>query len=301
MKLSTILGKDYEKIVGTLTEEEILCVVDGLKKKNVRNPLTIRFVLDYLYSHKKVYGEVIDTMEVAEKIVKNLDKDISLFSVMKRTHGGEYSQVEGQVRMSFVYTLKSITRRKKKCNLGSVLRHEIDHCVTTDPELRKGKMVCSGIVRESCFDEIIRTFDRRTKNASKWVSSGLYALDEGITVFKQGRYDEVHGVEKPGRSDFYEIYFQVAQHLAKMIGEKNMIQLHFWGDFGKMREDYFDRTGLDLGRIVYFLGEVRCGNIADPQNEDRLMKMIDALEKGKIILKNIKEIENDCAKKDEKE
>lgn len=53
MLLKYVLGKDYDKIVETLSETEIKNTVFGLKEKGICGPQTIHDILDYLYCHKK--------------------------------------------------------------------------------------------------------------------------------------------------------------------------------------------------------------------------------------------------------
>lgn len=290
MKLSTILGKNYENIVNTLTEEEIFCVVDGLKKKNVKNPLTIRFALDYLYSHKKVYGDIIDTMEVAENIVRNLNKDI-VFSV-GLFYMGKYSPKEGQIELSFLTTVKSFLPRKRKCNILSVLRHEFDHCATDKRNNGKAENGF-GINFRNCGDDAHKMLNGVDGEILEklFPERGLVCLDEGITVFKERRFDEANGSKPNRQSNYYEIFLGVAEHIANVIGEKKMVKFHYDGDFRGMCEEYSNKIGMNLAVVLGHIGYCCSGYCIHNYKYRQWHKK--ELEEGNSLLTYLKNAEKD--------
>lgn len=297
--LKFILGKDYKNIVKTLTEEEICCIVDGFAKKNMRSPQTIRDVLEYLYCHKKAFGDIIETMDVAENIVRNMKKNIDYFAFLNRFHVGEFSLKEGQVKMNFLNTISSLFERKRKMERASVLRHEIDHCATSKTNPKTGRKEGCGIDINSMQYYVFKSFGKFDERTKVLLEDGLHCLDEGITVFKQNKYDIIKNGYGMKHSQFYQIYLGVAEHLARMIGEENMIKLQYEGNYKVMREIYGEKTGLDLNKLVYFLGIIYDKAHAQVQEEELSRLRREAYNDGKEMLRVLKNVEDELEREKE--
>ena len=80
-------------------------------------------------------------------------------------------------------------------------------------------------------------------NVSELQGLNLNPLNEGITVYKQAKYDEVIGKKF---KTAYKSEKQVAELLAQTIGEDKMIELHFNNDYEGMKELFNRETGKDL-------------------------------------------------------
>lgn len=131
-----------------LDEEIIELVEKGLHEKNI-NIETQDEIIKYLYVNKKLFGHIIDTKKLAEKIIENIERsivyfgtDTSKFPKLYKSKiniitsilsmgivGGYYHPYSKEVYLNPLVQGK-ITKKGKE-NRESIFMHEIDHCATT--------------------------------------------------------------------------------------------------------------------------------------------------------------------------
>ena len=132
----------------SLDENLINYVEKKLSEKGI-NMETQDEVIKYLWANKKLFGHVINTKELADKIIENLDKSIVFFGtdttnlpVLHKSKfktitsilsmaivGGYYQPYDREVYLNPLVQNKFT--RKGQMNRDSIFMHEIDHCVTT--------------------------------------------------------------------------------------------------------------------------------------------------------------------------
>lgn len=299
MLLKYVLGKDYDKIVETLSETEIKNTVFGLKEKGICGPQTIHDVLDYLYCHKKAFGEIISTSTVAERLVENMDKNIGYFKFMNRFCAGEYSEKDRQVKMNIRRTVGSIARPKRKMKYNSVLRHEIDHCATALPAEEKGKTLGCGVANSQVVGYLMDKYQSEDEDTLSVIVDGICALNEGITVYKQNKFDKVKGDADNTHGQLYGMFLGVATHISNVIEEENMISDQFNGDYNSMRIKYERATGVDLDKIVYNLGKINSGHNKQAINGVEMANKDEKVEMAKNLLGKLNKIESRCLERGE--
>ena len=140
-----------------LDEEIIDYVENKLHEKNINNE-TQDEIIKYLYVNKKLFGHIIDTKRLADKIIDNLEKSIVYFgtdtSNLPQLYKSKFNIITSILSMSIVggyyqpYSkevyLNPLVQGKftksRKMNRESIFMHEIDHCATTSyVELRESE------------------------------------------------------------------------------------------------------------------------------------------------------------------
>lgn len=127
-------------------------LIDYVQKKLDEKGINIETqdeVIKYLWANKKLFGHIIDTKKLADKIIQNLDKSITYFGTdttnLPAIHKSKFSIITSILSMSIIggyyqpYSkevyLNPLTQGKLtkwgRRNRDSIFMHEIDHCATT--------------------------------------------------------------------------------------------------------------------------------------------------------------------------
>lgn len=268
MKISDILDDIPQNTISALTQEEVSFLLNGLKSKGIGNK-TCMVALDFLACNKIAFGKFLDTKEVATRLISHLDQDIkfmTFFDPNKTYFSGQYEAKTKCVLVS-KYCVKNSEKsgiRAKKRSLRSLFLHEFDHCSCMNE-----KDLPSEEIMQAYFDKYPETKPKKLKSLlhfskkygcgisvpKSYIESGINAqksldmLDEGITVYKQKKYDKIWGFKTEVDGE-YEFFYQVADHIAKIIGEEKMVWCHFYGEYNEMRKAYMRRTGVDLNHLA---------------------------------------------------
>lgn len=318
MKISELLNNKPHGTIAVLSQEEIDIVLNGLKSKGIEKA-TCLVALDYLACNKIAFGNILNTKEVAQRIAQNLDKDIKFMSVFsKYKYGFEAifssatKSVEVSPRLNTI--LSNRGRLAKKCYVRSILLHEFDHCSSCHKQTMPGNEILNAYYKKfpSTKPQKIKSLIEPTLkyscgffNPRTYVEGGLFAgidltpLEEGVTVYKQKKYDKICGY-KNKLADDYEFYFQVVNHIAKMVGEETLIKNHFYGNYKAVREAYMKKTKTDLNAIVNGLSTYEgLGDYKEEKQETKklIMDLIGKIE----ILNAIQTKAKSCENKGEEE
>lgn len=273
-EIISLLGADAKQILQTLTDD-IQYAVDSLQAKSINNK-TIAEVLRYLAYNKLAFGNTLDTRMLVDKFSENLSSSIRTIPLKKErpgvfayynTNSGVVS-VSKRLKIEQMLTLNNFNRRVKKCRARSILMHELDHCATTTKEVMPAEDAIAdwaykfskNINIDELKEEIkngaikkcgIATLKNQVEQGFK-TQLGLDALNEGIAVYKQHKYDAVaDGAFVPKKKGTtYDFYESIAKHIVNIISEKELIRNHQVGNYAKIRELYEKETGCDLNTIV---------------------------------------------------
>lgn len=271
--MQKLLGKDYENVITTLPQEEIKFVVNGLKAKGINNE-TCAEVLKYLTYNKLAFGDILDSSAVAKRIVLHLNSSIGSLNFLETMFGtvGGWASESGRILLSGRYkrgVKLCVNKRKKRAKqnaLNSCIYHELDHCATTNKQNMPSQSRLNNWFRRNDEDpkeqqktiNFLQSMDSGIACARSLVDSDLpieymgsfIMLNEGITVYKQHKYDKLaFGKESPVSKD-YEFYKAIAGHIANCISEEKLIQFQSQGNYKKIREEYQLATGRDLNKII---------------------------------------------------
>lgn len=162
----------------SLDEDLINYVEKKLSEKGI-NLETQDEVIKYLWANKKLFGHVIDTKELADRIIGNLDKSIVYFgtdttnlpilyksklniitSILSMAIvGGYYQPYDKEVYLNPL--IQSKLTKNGQMNRESILMHEIDHCATTsyiDLDEQQTKNLLLYKTKKGLFGKIICKF-----------------------------------------------------------------------------------------------------------------------------------------------
>ncbi len=172
MKIEDIINEK------SLDENLINYVEKRLSEKGI-NLETQDEVIKYLWANKKLFGHVIDTKELADRIIENLDKSIVYFgtdttnlpilykskfniitSILSMAIvGGYYQPYDKEVYLNPL--VQSKLTKKGQMNRESIFMHEIDHCATTsyiDLDEQQTKNLLLYKTKKGLFGKIICKF-----------------------------------------------------------------------------------------------------------------------------------------------
>lgn len=239
-------------------------------------------ILEYLYINQKLFGKFLDINKVANRIIDNLKNNISStnkegnpIQEAKRIIGtrGKWLPIENKIIINPIAKIKSIISKKSENRLNSTIRHEMDHCATTE------YIQLSEHEREKYIEYFIKNSKienpKKVKEARYFVNEifgdgripivgirdiryeiqngiGLKNLNEGITAYKQEMYDRFLG-DKTHSS--YETEKKVAKYIGDVIGKETLIQNHFNNDYESIRIAFRNRTGKDLNPLIQELNK----------------------------------------------
>ena len=281
-------------------EEYVEYIEKKLHEKGI-NIQTQDYIIKYVSMNEKLFGNIIDHKKMIDRIINNLDYSIKSMDkkasptselVRIATQAGTYKPYPKKINVNPFLKFASFISPRGKQVLESVIMHEIDHCATTE-YLQIGEQE-----KEQYLQEYISNKKDRNsflvKKATKFINdtydkydgklpiSGIFDyrqlatkglnlryLNEGITEYKQDMYDKFNGYKT--RMEPYKTQKLVAQFIGKVIGEENLISMHFNNNYEGIRPPFNAKTGKDLNdvvkklnrntRIERFLGRVTSGNM----------------------------------------
>lgn len=269
-------------------EDEVL--KDYIQKQLYKKGIDIRtqdYITEYIHMNQKLFGNILNTNKIVDRITNNLQSSVETFNHTKGmniidrvvatiNYDGLYDATSKKIFVNPImhimgYASKNVSKREK-----STIMHEIDHAATTNEysvnENDKDKYIngFADIMSKSNpknREKIIgKLNDGYEKHGMKIHVSGiddvgihidqgftLRCLNEGITAYKQGMYDEFSGI-KPKTG--YREEKKLAQKIANAIGKENLIAMHFDGNYEGIRQMFNDKTGQELNYLVKELNSI---------------------------------------------
>ncbi len=289
MKINDSEFKKYVATIGTPISNKVIC---GLMDKGI-NDKTIFYCLNYLYCNKVAYGDIFDINELADNILQNLSTSIKnkldSVNILQILAGylfvsGQYKPNKGTIYtnpfliampLNESYVARIGRKRLKRMYIDSTIRHEFDHCALTKWEMPLSK---EEIIKLRSKNNLAKAFSEKelkqiqnsmtfnsgfcnTKQALRanlTCAFDLCELNEGITTYKEKCYDEVmYGVGIYAPLGVYKVYERAAEHIARVVGKKQMLTLHKQGDYAALRELYKQRCGHELNDLAFGLHQCR--------------------------------------------
>lgn len=256
-------------------------IKSNMNHKNI-NEETQQYIIEYIKLNQDLFGNCINIEKLVHRIVNNLDYSITyidknntklqeLYKVIDSIiHKGKWNYYEHKIRINPITKLRSMISKRQNGKMDSIIRHEIDHCATTEyidiDERQKEEYIqksikrynIQGIDNQNSFRNYI---NNKYKKLNKQVAiSGihdvrkgeidLYKLNEGITAYKQELYDKALG-KKPMNN--YPSEKIVASFIANVIGREELISMHFDNNYEGIRDLFNKKTGKDLNGLVKIL------------------------------------------------
>ena len=247
------------------------------RQKNI-NAETRNYIKRYIQLNEKLFGNFLDIDEVTNNILTNLNHSITRRKkdVLKNrslraifillTSGGCYSR---EKHLIFINPKIYKNREKRLC----ATMHELDHCATakdvvlTKQQIReialysiKMDEIKNPIRKKMRINKIYRDFekDHRVLNITgisdnrQEAKNGieLRGLNEGITALKQEMYDKEMGIK---HNTGYKYEKKVAKFIADIIGQEELLKLHFNNDYDGIRYKFMEKTGKDLNLLIEML------------------------------------------------
>lgn len=268
-----LLGNDFELVVSILSKDVRALAIQGLKNKNINNQ-TCAEVLRYLTYNSQAFGQILDTREVTQRIVSNLNHSIGFLKASQARHGvvGGWAPESGSILLSKRFSREELfaigkkAKAKKRCAYKSCIYHELDHCATANkdnmPSKEQYEKWYEKYIKDQSYyeevDDVLHKMCTGIANCRSLIQSDLNIeflsalnyLNEGITVYKQRKYDKIaFGKEVPLYGD-YAFYADMATHLANVIGEEKMLVYQNQGNYGAMRKEYSGKTAKDLNWLL---------------------------------------------------
>jgi len=263
-----------------LGEPRVNEIIKKFKAKGINQDTTYR-VLDYLACNKKVFP-FLDNKVLEDRLVNNIETSIIYEGMIQ--HGiSEFKRSknpisairalavrEGYATSSSVVIKKWPTkflgqRKFLERRLDSVIRHEFDHIATTQFLLQKETITrINKNITDGC--RIFNKSEKRNKKEiiQKYIDGncgmavhgicgsinnaehfGSSVLDEGITAYKIKKLDRFANSESKAPQSGYRLREKIAKHMAKTIGEEELLTRHFNNDFAGITQRYMDTAGKD--------------------------------------------------------
>lgn len=265
---------------------------DYVQKQLYKKGIDIKtqdYITDYIYMNQKLFGNILNTNKIVDRILNNLESSIKTFNTEKnlslqqklllnKRFAGLYDADDKKILINPRRHIKSYVIEEEKKREKSTIMHEIDHAATTTgfeiSEKEKDRYISEALkkhpVKDSKKEErIVNELNNRyEKNDGKVYVSGIFdpryfidnginlrALNEGITAYKQELYDKFNGIKsKTG----YKNEKKLAKHIADVIGKEELIARQFDGDYEGIRQTFNEKTGQDLN---YFVKELNKGTL----------------------------------------
>ena len=237
---------------------------------------TQNYVIKYVSMNQKLFGSYLDIDKVISRILTNLNYSITSVDKSKNPLSeliriaktrGSWSAYDNKIIINPIYKILSKISLNQKTRLDSTIFHEIDHCATTEyvkidthdkNQYIQKYLKHHNIKHTNKFIQHINRIYEKVNGmlAVSGISDmrqeinndiGLRNLNEGITAYKQEMYDKFLG-NKPHTS--YGTQKKVAKFIGSVIGEENLIRMHFNNDYEGIRKDFNEKTGGELNDLV---------------------------------------------------
>ena len=260
-------------------------VTEKLKSKGI-NEETIKYACKYVELNEKLFGNVLDISEVAERLTDNLDHDIrfvyfehGILNEAERmvSTKGTWDAYRHHVMIAPALEAMSKVSKTMREYKESAIYHELDHCATTTykdiPVEEKDAYIEeyikeNGITEEEKKQEVADKINKMyeftngqkaivgVKNSEKTSDEELSftKLNEGITEYKQKMYDKELGIKSDSA---YPTERKLAGIIADTIGVDEMIKLQFNNDYEGIRERFNQYSKTDLNQIVYEMNNIK--------------------------------------------
>ena len=221
---------------------------DMLTKKDFDN-FTSQKIIEYVEAHDLLYGNIIDTKDVIQRISTNLNNNIQF----DLEHGGF------GIRGGYSPTHKQIVINTDNFKDDEYF-HEIDHCATSD---------LSSMPDFDAPDAFeFEVMDKRYKEGYKYYmgievdgqepagSDFRIAMNEneGITTLKQIDYAKLRGTSF--NENGYNINYNMAEQIGYIIGRDNLLQKHFYNNIEGIRND-LDKYGINYNQLLELSGKIQ--------------------------------------------
>lgn len=210
-------------------------------------------VVDYIESHDTLYGDIIPTAEVIQRIAKNLSKNIEFRDEFSLARGG--ASLLG----------KNIVVYAKDFGDDEFF-HEMDHLGTSD---------LSQAFDTNSEDAWTNEWLERREAQGETIYSGieqsgtrpgggdyLYRKgeNEGIEVIKQHAYAKLKGIQV--KENGYDFNFKEMSQIAAIIGEEKLIKAHFYND-SQLIHDELAKYGVDFEQVCNLSKSINNVNMRD--------------------------------------
>ncbi len=247
---------------------------------------TQNYVIRFVQMNQELFGNIIDMDKLVKRLTNNMQHGIStnlegydtphqIF--MLSLTSGAWDPYKKRIFVSPFYKIGTMISKRFILSRDSTLFHELDHCGTTEyideseqekEEYIRNYIETNGIRSIPDKNEFRRVTNQMYEmNNGKKVISGitgadveddialnLSQLNEGITAYKQEMYDRYNKTKPKSQ---YRVQKGLAKLIADVIGEENMLKLHFDNDYNGIREMFNSKTGKDLNKIVKMLNRIK--------------------------------------------
>lgn len=243
-----------------LSEKQIQSISKKLRSKHI-NEETQDYVLKYCQMNDKLFSDFIDIDSVIDRVTDNLNDNIK-YNLPVPIIKGIYNIRDKKINLERRFDTPNKTREAE-----STIFHELDHCATrTEAEYTNNQKdnfykYFNMVKKVPIIGRIATRYEKNFEafvNSKKPITGVMYFskhrfLNEGITAFKQAKYDKELNIpqsETPlynNKSGYHKIANYVYQ-IADIIGEDNLLKAHFNNDFDDM-SDKFDSETLGVGNL----------------------------------------------------
>ena len=224
---------------------------------------TRKYVETYMEMNSQLFSGAVDVDTLIDNVSTNLSGGIKYdnFNPMLR---GEYQYNKGKISINPLFRFISGKDRER-----STVFHELDHCAVTksvqygegemnpmEQMLEKYKKV--PIIRRF-IPGLVKLYDKKVgQKFMSGIQNGIQnvALNEGITAYKQQKYEQYLGIDN--NKSGYKRERDYARKIAEIIGEDNMIRCHANNSFEEMAE-IFDRETLGVGNLESLNENINAG------------------------------------------
>ena len=232
-------------------KEELYSYVNTIISKKGFDDFTSKKILDYIEAHDLLYGHIIDTKDVADRISNNLNKNIQFDLDRGGSAKGGYGPVSKGI---YIFT---------KDFADDEYFHELDHCATSDlstmpdfdaPDAWYNEAMAKRDKEGYKFYIGIEVTGQKPSGPDFKVAQNE---NEGITVLKQRDYAKLKGI--PFTENGYDINYNIAEQIGYIIGRENLLQKHFYNDVDGISEELL-RYGIDYDEMLKLSSKIQNTN-----------------------------------------
>lgn len=253
-----------------IQEEQKNRILSRLDEKKIKSEYK-KSIIKYIELNNDLFP-FLNKEELINRILENLNKiSLNVTSALYNDYG-QYIPTTGKILLS-----PNLYIGKNKKYKESVFLHELDHCACAPVEVRnkyreykneihkKYKLIYR-IIPDVVLNEIflkihyegplsgIANLESKRENTIQKISYGTNVqnyLNEGITSLKQKIYSEQLKIDFHKKKDFLFTARKAAECLTNVIGIENVIYYHFYNNFEKIEEKFFEKTNIKLENLIY--------------------------------------------------
>lgn len=270
-----------------ISEEQKIKIKDELNKKKI-NKNYKNYILKYIELNNKLFP-FLNINEITDRILNNFNKvSLNITSFIYNDYG-QYNPTTGKILLS-----PKLFYGKNRKYKESVFLHELDHCACTPIEVRqkyneykykikKKYKILNKIIPDFILSEIflkihydgtisgIANLERKKGYTIQKITYGTNIqnyLNEGITYLKQKIYSEKLDIKFHKNKDYLYGARRAAECVSKVIGFEYLIYNHFYNDFEKIENAFFERTNIKIEELI-----LKCINY-DKRNSKKKLKQL---------------------------